>query len=87
MKPFPDTHRSGIDFLRTEIRTGLTMSKIALDSTHEDKRERNRTNARKAYDAIVHFMPSSALDADETEEVERGLAQLRSELVKLGEEF
>ena len=86
MKPLPDTRRSGIDFLRTEIRTGLTFSRIALDA-REDKRDRNRVNARKAYDAIVHFMHGSALDADEAKEIKRGLAQLKSELVKLGEEF
>lgn len=87
MKPLPDTHRSGTDFLRTEIRTGLTFSRIALDSTRKDKRERNRANARKAYDAIVRFMHGSTPDADEAKEIKRGLAQLKSELVKLGEEF
>ncbi len=87
MKPLPDTHRSGIDFLRTEIRTGLTMAKIALDSTHKDKTDRNRANARKAYDAVLHFMRDSALDANDADEIKRGLAELKSELVKLGEEF
>lgn len=80
-----DTHRSETDFLRTEILTGLTMAKIALDSTRKSKRERNRANARKAYDAVLHFMRSSPLEGDEADEIKRGLAQLKSELVKLGE--
>ena len=85
MKLSADTHRSETDFLRTEILTGLTMAKIALDSTHKSKRERNRANARKAYDAVVHFMRSSTLEGYEADEIKRGLAQLKSELMKLGE--
>ena len=45
------------EFLRTELRTGLMFSKIALESRYEAKRDRNCARARRAYDALLHFMP------------------------------
>ncbi|HKR85113.1 MAG TPA: hypothetical protein VJS37_13230, partial [Terriglobales bacterium] len=46
-------------FLRTELLAGLNFSKIARDSKDELKIERNRANARKAYDALLHFIPTA----------------------------
>ena len=46
--------QAGIDFIRAELKTGSTLAHIALNSDGE-KRERNRVNARKAYDSILHF--------------------------------
>jgi len=63
------------------------MSRIALQARHAGKKERNRVNARKAYDAILHYLPDSNLSAQEAQEIETGLSELRSELQNLGEEF
>jgi hypothetical protein len=79
--------RSGLAFLNAELRTGLTLSRIALSAIHQDKRERNRINARKAYDAILHYLPEANLSAREAEEIETRLAELRSELQLLGEKI
>ncbi len=45
-----------IDFVRTEIDTGITLAEIAGDSSEEFKRIRNRTNARRAYDTALKYM-------------------------------
>ena len=81
------TKHSQVEFLRTEIDTGLTMANIARKATHNDKKERNRTNARKAYDAILRFLPQSNLKADEEDQIKCGLAKLEAELRQLGEEL
>ena len=82
----PASH-SEMVFLRTELQTGLTLSKIALEAADQDKIERNRANARKAYDSLMHFMPKATLKAEEADEIRIGLARLKSELQQLGEEL
>jgi hypothetical protein len=47
-------------FLRTELLAGLNFSKIALEGEDESKIEQNRANARKAYDALLRFIPDAA---------------------------
>lgn len=79
--------RSGLAFLQAELRLGLTMSRIALQARHASKKERNRINARKACDAILHYLPDSNLSAQEAEEIKTRLSELRSALRDLGEEF
>ena len=77
---------AGIDFIRAELHTGLTLSRIALVASDERKRDRNRVNARKAYDALLHFLPTVMLSDVELTEVKESLARLRSDLQLLGEE-
>jgi len=80
--------RSGaaeIEFLRAELLTGLTLSKIAREARHEEKRNRNRLNARKAYDSILHFMQKANVGSEELNDIRSKLEQLRSELRLLGE--
>jgi hypothetical protein len=74
------------EFLRTEIMTGLTMSKVALEADQQDKVDRNRANARKAYDTALRFLATASLTNDEAQELKTKLAQLKSALRRLGEE-
>ncbi len=85
--PLSDTNRAELEFLRAELTTGLTLARIALDAQDEEKIERNRVNARKAYDSILHFMPRSFVPTAEWEEIKSKLAQLRDELKLLGEKL
>ena len=77
---------SGIGFIRAELNTGFTLSRIALDAPEGVKRERNRTKARKAYDSILHFLPTSMLSDVELAEIKESLARLQGDLQSLGEE-
>ena len=82
----PDANAVGLEFLRTELATGVTFAKIVLETKDESKVGRNRANARKAYDAVLHFMPGTALSAEEAQELEARVAQLKSALQRLGED-
>lgn len=80
--------QSGMAFIRAELDTGLTLSRIALNAAgDQQKRERNRVNARKAYDAILHFMPDALMTDADVDEVREALKKLRSNLLELGEDL
>jgi len=83
----PDFTRSSYEFLVTEVETGLTFARIALDEkTDEDKITRNTRNARAAFDAVLRFRDRVALGAPEAALLERTMADLRRNLVQLGED-
>lgn len=74
-----------IEFIRAEVLTGLTFAKIALGSRHQDKIDRNRVNARKAYDTLLRFMPRDNVTTEEWDEVRAKIAELKTQLQRLGE--
>ena len=73
------------NFIRVELQTGLTFSKSALGSRYQERRDRNQAQARRAYDALLYFIPKSSLTNDESKMIVSGLARLKSELQQLGE--
>ena len=75
------------DFLRAELHTGMTFCRLARGSHDELKKNRNRANARKAYEAIVHFARGANLLPDQESEIRTGLEALKAELQQLGEEI
>ena len=88
-KPAPDSDSSvaaELQFLHAELLTGLTLSGIALEAKRKHKIDRNRINARKAYDSVLRFMPSTIMLDSECEEVKLKLAKLKAELLLLGED-
>ena len=74
-----------IAFLRTELLTGLTLSRIALSTNHTEKRSRKRANAKKAYDTVIRFLPGTNLAPDQEVELKSMLEELKWELQLLGE--
>lgn len=76
-----------LDFLRTELDTGMTLAGIALNASHREKSDRNCANARKAYDAVLHFAARVNLSAEESDEIKSKLEHLKSRLKLLGEEL
>ena len=85
--PKPDINLPEVDFLRAELLTARTLSNIALRSMSEEKRARNQANARKAYDAILRFLPRSNLDVEQAAEIKSKLEELQSDLRLLGEQI
>jgi len=79
--------QEAIDFIRVELSTGLLMSQMALSSATPAKRERNRANARKAYDALVRFLPRLHVPPTMMVEFNEKLVELKSRLQRLGEEL
>lgn len=78
---------AGLAFLRAELLAGFTRAKIAQDTTDERKRQRNRVEARKAYDAVLRFLPQALVSPDETEQIESKIAELKFVLTSLGEDW
>jgi len=74
-----------VDFIRAELRTGLTLTKMALHPGLRRKSTTTTASARKAYDTVMRFMPKVSLSHAESKEVKAKLDQLRSELKLLGE--
>lgn len=80
-----DFHQSGFSFVNAELDTGLTFARIALGAKGSNKIERNRTNARKAYDSAMHFLPSTSLSSEEERMIKEKTSALEAALTKLGE--
>ena len=83
----PGAGETGVEFLRTELRTGLTMAKIAREAQSRNKIDRNRANARKAYDTALHFIAKTSLMEEEAEEIRGMITKLKLALRELGEEL
>lgn len=76
---------AGTEFLRAELLAGLTRARIAQNATTGSKRERNRLEARKAYDTILRFLPQTSLSQEDEEQIRSKLTELKFELQSLGE--
>lgn len=74
-----------IEFLRAEVQTGLTFARIALGARHQEKRDRNRVNAKKAYDTLLRYMPKDHATWGAWDDVRAKIAELKSQLQQLGE--
>ena len=76
--PTSDSNAMGIDFMRTEISMGLAFAKVASGAGDQiQKRDRNRANAQKAYDALLKFLPRLSLKAAEAKELYSGAERVR----------
>lgn len=82
-----ETSAARTHFLRTELHAGLSFSKIALESKDQSRIDRNRTNARKAYDTLLRFVPDAILSTEETKEINSQMAALKAALRQLGEDL
>lgn len=66
---------------------GFTLARIAGRAARVEKRERNRVNARKAYDTAVRFMGKLQMTAPEEAELRAKSVKVQKELKLLGEVF
>ena len=74
-----------MEFLRAELFAGMTRARIAQSTTDEHKRQRNREEARKAYDAVLHFLPQTPGPQEERAQIDSKIAELKFVLRSLGE--
>ena len=81
--------RSGAEFIMADLELAFTFLDIANTSQVADTACRNQENARTAYDTVLRFLPRSlaALSVAERKSVRDKLAELKSRLGQLGEEF
>jgi hypothetical protein len=77
-----------LQFIKTEVEMGMTFASLALDGETEEKRQRNREHARKAYDTAQHFLEEHAHQKIVLPPAMlEGLTKLRKLLVQMGENF
>ncbi len=78
------SHRVGVEFLLTDLRTGMTFLDLA-DVTHSAAiRERNRNNARVVYDTVLRLMSRLSPTEEERSNLEDRLSELRKRLIEVG---
>ena len=81
-RQFNDT---SADFLRIDVETALTFTGLALTTDNQEKKKRNRKNARKAYNTVLHLLPRVTFTPSGQARLQDMLARLKKELVQLGE--
>ncbi len=75
-----------LNFLKAEADPGLTLARLAANSADAKKKTRNRLHARQAYDKLVEYRGTAAAAAgEELEELDGRIAELRAQLLSLGE--
>jgi hypothetical protein len=83
-----ELNRTSTDFLKIDLQTALTFSRIALENnTDNEKRRRNRRNARRGYDTIIRLIKRVSLSDGDAKFMSYNLERLKSELRQLGEVF
>ena len=80
-------NKTSAAFLKTDVETALTFSGIALQTSDENKKQRNTKNARRGYDSILRFVGRIPIGAEDAEFLSSKLQRLKTELQKLGEIF
>ena len=81
-----DINLTELGFLRAELAVGLSQARLASRAKRRNEIEQNRTNARKAYDAVLRFMPKVNLTPSDEKEIKAKLGELKSKLKLLGED-
>ena len=75
------------DFLKIDAETALTFTQIALEADAPEKRDRNRKNARKAYDTILHLRKKVEFSPSQDKFMNEKIEQLKGDLITLGEKL
>ena len=81
-----DINLTELGFLRAELAVGLSQARLASRAKRRNEIEQNRTDARKAYDAVLRFMPKVNLTPSDEKEIKAKLGELKSKLKLLGED-
>jgi hypothetical protein len=82
-----DANETGVQFLLTEVDTGLTFLEVASVTNSDETRKRNYKNARLAYDTVVRLKTRLLLTGAQRNQIETGLAKLRNILEGKGMQF
>jgi hypothetical protein len=64
------------DFLRNEVRLGLTFLDLAQVADGDEDKARNFENARKAHDALLRFRDGVEMTDAQSAEIQTGIDQI-----------
>lgn len=82
-----ESSRAALEFLLTDLDLAMTFLDLADTSTIPETVQRNRHNARRAYDAVLHHLPKLVLTISERQAIEKKLSVLRMRIETAGEQF
>ena len=78
------SHRVAVQFLLADITVALTFLDVA-DTTHsQDTRDRNRQNARSAYDTVLRLLPNVNATDEERIALQSKMERLKGRLLASG---
>jgi hypothetical protein len=77
-------NRVGIDFLVADLNVGLTFLQIAGVTRIPSTRERDLEKALLVYRTVLSLLPRVNLSADDLDEINNKLAELRTKLEEAG---
>src|SRR5215471_4932400 len=81
-------NQNSLEFLNTDIDTAFTMVELALNAyPGSEKRARNTSNARRAYDTIVRLARRVDVSPEQARLLDGKLERLKHALQTLGETF
>ena len=84
---FSDLNQSGVSFLLTDLDLAMTFMDVADASRVEETTRRNHTNARTAYDTVVHLLEKLTPNADQRQAIDAQLTILKTRLEAIGQQF
>jgi hypothetical protein len=81
--------RSGAELIMADVELAFTFLEVARASKERGIAERNRNNARKAYDSVQRLLPQciAVLSVPEQMALHRKLEELKTRLKHVGESF
>ncbi len=82
-----DANTAGVNFLKIDLETGLTFSRMAQQTSDIVGKHRNTRAARRAYDAIIRLRVNVHPTQEDADSLRRKLRLLKSDLIRLGENF
>jgi hypothetical protein len=83
-----DLNRTTVEFLRTDLDTGIMLARIATGARkNSERRERNTRNARMAYDTVEKLRRQAPMSTEIRNALDEKIGLLRSLLEVLGESF
>jgi hypothetical protein len=83
-----DLNRNSYQLLKVDIEAALTFARIAAGAADgSDKRTRNQSNGRAAYDSVQHLRKNVSMTTQQEQELDSGLVELKKALEELGERF
>jgi hypothetical protein len=78
--------QAGFAFLQTEVQLGLTFLGLAQRAGEDHaKADRNVANARKAYDALLHFVEVVEMTDEQYAELQTGIDKIAMGLKAAGD--
>ncbi len=75
-----------VQAIMADLAAGFTFAQLAKEAAaNSPKRQRNRNNARKAYESVTKFSKKTTLTPAEEKALNDGLTRLKSVLEQLGD--